>query len=41
MSESEALREEIAALRTQLEDSSVNEQTQSKAFDALYEELKQ
>ena len=41
MSESEALREEIAALRTQLEDSSVNEHTQSKAFDALYEELKQ
>ncbi|MFT5587674.1 MAG: molecular chaperone GrpE [Cognaticolwellia sp.] len=41
MSESEALREEIAALRAQLEESAINDQTQSKAFDALYEELKQ
>ncbi len=41
MSESEELREEIAALRAQLEENAVNEQTQHRDFDAMYEELKQ
>ncbi|MED5373669.1 MAG: nucleotide exchange factor GrpE [Myxococcota bacterium] len=41
MSENEELRAEIQALRAQLEDRAINEQTQSRAFDALYEELKQ